>query len=147
MYEVFGHAPEFVEGRWYGQYFKDSTAYVSVGGEYVRSTDMPFYQVSGCTMAPMRTLAEALGLSFSYDAAAETASCSGEGVEISVKLGSTTAVENGVERTHLGVPAQMVKGRFCVPVRFMAEAAGLESGWDAYTSTIWIAAPQAVASE
>ena len=88
------------------------------------------YQVSGCTMATLRELAGAAGLTFAYDSATSTAVCRGEGITLSVTVGSTAATLNGVTRTWLAVPAQMEQWRVCVPVRFFAEAVGLDVSWD-----------------
>lgn len=91
---------------------------------------LPPYQVRGCTMAPLRGMAEAMGYTFSYDAASGAALCAKEGSTILVRLGSTWATVNGQATDWLAVPAQLQSGIFCVPVRFFAEAAGAEVTWD-----------------
>ncbi len=130
------------EGRWYAA-FGYAPVYITVDGTYVESVDVPFYPVSGCTMAPMRTLGAAMGLAFSYDGVTRTATCTREGLTVSVELGSVQATENGVTRTRLAVPAQMAQWRFCVPARFLAEAAGLDTQWDSETNTLCFTTPAA----
>jgi hypothetical protein len=99
------------------------------------------YQVSGCTMAPLRDLAGAVGLSFAYDGATGTAVCQGEGITLWVQEGSTVATLNGASRTWLAVPAQMHQWRLCVPVRFFAEAVGLDVTWDSVSQTFAMHTP------
>lgn len=91
---------------------------------------IPLYQVSGCTMAPLRQLAGAFGYTFSYDGSTGTAVCTKGDATISVREGSTMATVNGVSTDWLAVPAQLHGGIFCVPVRFFAEAAGADTAWD-----------------
>ena len=91
---------------------------------------IPLYQVSGCTMAPLRQLAGAFGYTFSYDGSTGTAVCTKGDATISVREGSTAATVNGVSTDWLAVPAQLHGGIFCVPVRFFAEAAGADTAWD-----------------
>ena len=123
--------------------FGQAPIYVAVDGTYLESVDLPLYQVSGCTMAPMRTLAAALGLDFTYDGATRTAVCTREGLTISVQAGSTWATVNGETTDWLAVPARLDGGIFYVPVRFLAEAAGMDVAWEAEGRTFRLTTPQA----
>lgn len=96
---------------------------------------IPLYQERGCTMAPLRQLAGALGYTFSYDSFTGTAVCTRDGRTISVQAGSTLATVDGVTTDWLAVPAVLKGGYFCVPVRFFAEAAGAEVSWDGFSET------------
>ena len=87
-------------------------------------------QVKGCTMAPMRAMAEAMGYTFSYNAVTGTAVCTKSGSAIEVSVDSTWATVNGKTTNWLAVPAELQGGVFCIPVRFFAEAAGVEVVWD-----------------
>ena len=102
---------------------------VSIDGVPVRFPAAP-YQVKGCTMAPMRAMAEAMGYTFSYDTATGTAVCAKPGSAIEVSVDSTWATVNGKTTNWLAVPAELQGGIFCIPVRFFAEAAGVEVEWD-----------------
>ena len=81
-------------------------------------------------MAPMRAMAEAMGYTFSYDTATGTAVCAKPGSAIEVSVDSTWATVNGKTTNWLAVPAELQGGIFCIPVRFFAEAAGVEVVWD-----------------
>ena len=102
---------------------------VSIDGVPVRFPAAP-YQVKGCTMAPMRAMAEAMGYTFSYNAVTGTAVCTKSGSAIEVSVDSTWATVNGKTTNWLAVPAELQGGVFCIPVRFFAEAAGVEVEWD-----------------
>ena len=123
--------------------FGQAPIYVAVDGTYMESVDLPLYQVSGCTMAPMRTLAAALGLDFTFDGASNTAVCTREGLTISVQAGGTWATVNGETTDWLAVPARLDGGIFYVPVRFLAEAAGMDVAWEAESRTFRLTTPQA----
>ena len=45
-------------------------------------------------------------------------------------MDSTWATVNGKTTNWLAVPAELQGGVFCIPVRFFAEAAGVEVVWD-----------------
>ena len=91
---------------------------VSIDGVPVRFPAAP-YQVKGCTMAPMRAMAEAMGYTFSYDTATGTAVCAKPGSAIEVSVDSTWATVNGKTTNWLAVPAELQGGIFCIPVRFL----------------------------
>ena len=96
---------------------------VTVDGKPV-TFPISLYQVSGCTMAPLRQMAQALGYTFDYDGSSGTAVCARGTDTISVRAASTQATVNGKTTNWLAVPAELRGGIFCVPVRFFAEAAG-----------------------
>lgn len=103
---------------------------VAVDGAPVAFPISP-YQVKGCTMAPLRPLAQALGYTFAYDGASGTAVCIRPGQTVSVQVGSTVATVDGAATNWLAVPAELHGGILCVPVRFFAEAAQAGVTWDA----------------
>ena len=110
---------------------------VTVDGKPVTFT-ISLYQVSGCTMAPLRQMAQALGYTFDYDGSSGTAVCTRGTDTISVRAGSTQATVNGKTTNWLAVPAELRGGIFCVPVRFFAEAAGADVTWDAAGQTFYL---------
>ena len=110
---------------------------VTVDGKPVTFT-ISLYQVSGCTMAPLRQMAQALGYTFDYDGASRTAVCTRGTDTISVRAASTQATVNGKTTNWLAVPAELRGGIFCVPVRFFAEAAGADVTWDAAGQTFYL---------
>lgn len=118
----------------YGQ----APTYAALEGTYIRSVDRPFYQRSGCTMAPLRQLAEAFGYTFAYDAAARTAVCTKDGASIQVTVGRTASQVTGREGVPMAVPPELTAGVLYVPLRFWVDASGWRDRWDPETSTIWI---------
>ena len=67
---------------------------VTVDGKPV-TFPISLYQVSGCTMAPLRQMAQALGYTFDYDGSSGTAVCARGTDTISVRAASTQATVNG----------------------------------------------------
>ncbi len=110
---------------------------VTVDGKPV-TFPISLYQVKGCTMAPLRQMAQALGYTFDYDGSSGTAVCTRGTDTISVRAGNTQATVNGKTTSWLAVPAELHKGIFCVPVRFFAEAAGADVTWDAAGQTFYL---------
>lgn len=110
---------------------------VTVDGKPV-TFPISLYQVSGCTMAPLRQMAQALGYTFDYDGSSRTAVCARGTDTISVRAASTQATVNGKTTNWLAVPAELRGGIFCVPVRFFAEAAGADVTWDAAGQTFYL---------
>ena len=110
---------------------------VTVDGKPV-TFPISLYQVSGCTMAPLRQMAQALGYTFDYDGSSGTAVCARGTDTISVRAASTQATVNGKTTNWLAVPAELRGGIFCVPVRFFAEAAGADVTWDAAGQTFYL---------
>lgn len=98
-------------------------------GEPVQFEQEPFI-VEGHTFVQFRPIFEKLGLTVGWDEASRTVSGSGDGVEVMMQIGSTEAAVNGAA-VKLEVAPQIVEGSTYVPVRFVAEAAGRQVGWDA----------------
>ena len=96
------------------------------------------YQVKGCTMAPLRTLAEEFGYTFSYDAKTQTAVCTKDESSITVTVGKTSAQVTGREGVPMAVAPELKGGILCVPVRFWSDAAGCQDRWDSSNCTLWI---------
>lgn len=67
---------------------------VTVDGKPV-TFPISLYQVKGCTMAPLRQMAQALGYTFDYDGSSGTAVCTRGTDTISVRAGNTQATVNG----------------------------------------------------
>ena len=79
---------------------------VTVDGKPV-TFPISLYQVSGCTMAPLRQMAQALGYTFDYDGSSGTAVCARGTDTISVRAASTQATVNGKTTNWLAVPAEL----------------------------------------
>jgi len=99
--------------------------------------DVPPQLINGRTMVPMRTIFEALGAQVNWHAASQTATGTRDDTEISLTIGSSSAIVN--ERTvTIDQPSVVINGRTLVPVRFIAESFGVNVDWDAATRTVTI---------
>ncbi len=112
------------------------TTNITYNGNKINS-DVPPYVKDGRTLAPIRAILEALGMTVSWDGATQTATAVKADITISVTINSNIAIVNG-EQKMLDVPAEITNGRTFVPVRFFGEALGMNVDWDGYTKTVII---------
>ena len=91
--------------------------------------DVPPREEGGRVLVPVRTIFEALGLDLQWDGNTQTVTAIREEIQVKLKIGSKKAYVNGQSVT-LDVPAKTISGRTFVPVRFLAEAFGIEVKWD-----------------
>lgn len=132
--QVIDHAA--LKARWTARF--GQPIYVTLDGTYLTTTDLGFYQRSGCTMVPLRQLAAAAGYTFSYDGASQSAVCTGDGVSVTITLGKTAAQVAGRGTVGMAVPPELKGGIFYVPVRFWAGVTGGVDSFDAASNTIQI---------
>lgn len=93
--------------------------------------------VKGSTLVPLRFIGEAFGATFSYEPTTKTITITmGEKVIVLV-IGQTTATIDGKPIT-LSVPAQIIGGRTMVPVRFIADAFGATTAYEAVTKMVTV---------
>jgi len=81
------------------------------------------------TLAPLRGIFEALGLTVNWDAATQTVTGTKDGTTITIPINSNTATVNGTT-VSLDVPAQIINNSTFVPVRFIADSLGVTVNWD-----------------
>lgn len=112
------------------------TTNITYDGKKVNS-DVPPYVKDGRTLAPMRAILEALGMTVSWDPSSQTATAVKADINISISINSNIAIVNNTQQS-LDVPAEITNGRTFVPVRFFAEALGMKVDWDSYTKTVSI---------
>jgi len=93
--------------------------------------------VDGRTLVPLRKIFEALGASVNWNDSTRTVTSSLGGTTISLTIGSDTMKKNSTS-VKLDVPAQIIGDRTMVPVRAVAEAFGVNVGWDDNTKTVII---------
>jgi len=91
-------------------------------------TDQAPITTGGRIMLPLRAIFEALQAGVDYDAPTKTITAVKSGTTVILRLGSRTATVNGQSVT-LDVPAQVIRGRTLVPVRFVSEAIGAQVDW------------------
>lgn len=86
------------------------------------------------TYLPLRRVCEDAGYSVSWDAAANTASVSGEDLRMTVTPGAEYLAANG-RYIYLDKTAQLFEGTLYVPARPLAKALGWNVEWDGSTKT------------
>lgn len=101
------------------------------------TTDQAPVVISGRVMLPLRAIFEALDATVNYNQTLQTVTAQKDGTTIVLKLKSRSATINN-EAVLLDVPAQSIKGRTMVPVRFVSEALGQQVGWNNSTKIVTI---------
>ncbi|HEY3366009.1 MAG TPA: stalk domain-containing protein [Symbiobacteriaceae bacterium] len=102
---------------------------VFVDGDQVNFPDQLPTIVDGRTLVPLRGVFETMGATVDWNADALRATVRLRGHQVAVFIGSRTAWVNGSQKT-LDVAPRLIGGRTMVPLRFIAEAFGLEVGWE-----------------
>lgn len=128
--QILSNAAAFTSDDWI------LTTNITYNGNKIDS-DVPPYVKDGRTLAPIRAILEALGMTVSWDGATQTATAVKADITINVTINSNIAIVNGEQKT-LDVPAEITNGRTFVPVRFFGEALGMTVDWDGYTKTVII---------
>lgn len=108
---------------------------VTLNGTKIDFADQEPTIVEGRTLVPLRAIFEALGASVEWDGATSTVTSQKGDTTISLTIGTNTLYRNG-EAKVLDVPAQIMNGRTMVPARAVAEAYGVNVGWDGNTRTV-----------
>ncbi len=128
--QIFSDAAAFTSSDWI------LTTNITYNGDKINSDVAPYIK-DGRTLAPIRAILEALGMTVSWDGETKTATAVKADITISVTINSNIAIVNGEQKT-LDVPAEITNGRTFVPVRFFAEALNMTVDWDGYTKTVII---------
>ncbi len=100
---------------------------IRVNTKYIYSDVDPVLQ-DGRTLLPMRALFENIGATVEWNAETASATATDGSTTVTVTENSNIAIVNGKEMP-LDVGAQIIDGRFVVPVRFVSEALGLKVSW------------------
>lgn len=101
-----------------------SASSVTVNNNIIKF-DAPAYMKGGVTMVPLRAIAEELGAEVTYNPETYTVSVVREGAVIEIK--GTEILLNGAP---LVISTEVTCGRTYMPLRFLAEALGLQVTWD-----------------
>ncbi|MGE6604697.1 stalk domain-containing protein [Lysinibacillus fusiformis] len=109
---------------------------ITVDGVQLK-TDQPPAMIQGRVMLPLRAIFEALGASVNWDSRSQTVTGYKGDTTVVLKMKSKVATINGQSVT-LDVPAQILRGRTMVPVRFVSEALGQEVDWNSRNQTVTI---------
>lgn len=85
--------------------------------------------IQGRTLVPLRAIFEALGAKVEWNQTEESITAVKDNISIYLHSDSTIAMKNNTQLI-LDVPAQVVKDRTLVPLRFVSEALGASVSWD-----------------
>ncbi|MGQ9512967.1 stalk domain-containing protein [Thermodesulfitimonas sp.] len=99
--------------------------------------DVPPVCENGRLLVPLRTAAEALGATVTYDATARTVTVKKQGALITLGVGAAWA-RAGDQTLTLEVPAQVAGGRVLVPLRFLGEALGAYVSWNPVAQAVYL---------
>lgn len=113
---------------------------IKIGKDYLYS-DVPATIKDDRTLVPMRAIFEKFGAEVEWEDATQTATATRRGKTIRLTEGSQTVYVDDQPVT-LDVPAQIVDGRFLVPVRFIAETFGSTVTWDDFAKIVNISEPK-----
>lgn len=91
----------------------------------LQATNLKCLSQNNTTMVPFRVIGEDLGAEVGFEQASQTITLSYKDIGVVLKVGSKKATVNGEEKV-LQVAPQVVGGVTYVPVRFVAEALGVE---------------------
>jgi len=121
----------------------DFAAAVSGGLKAIDSANksvVPQQNSDGRTMIPVRFIAESMGAKVGWDGKTQTVTIEMDGTIIQMTIGHKTYTINGESRTMDTAPV-LVKGwdRTVVPIRFVAEALGMDVQWNAQDRIVIIA--------
>ncbi len=113
-----------------------SNIQVYVNGQ-VLVTDVAPVIDSGRTLAPMRSIFEAVGAEVTWHLEESKVVAQRGSTSIQLTIGNTRAFSNG-EEVILDVPPKIVNGRTLVPLRFVSEALSMDVYWNDYANIILI---------
>jgi hypothetical protein len=112
---------------------------MTLDGRPIQSEAPPYIE-NGRTLVPVRVISEALGANVAWIGDTQTVSVTAaDGALITLAIGDAhmAIVEGGVRRdVVMDAAATNKDGRTYVPIRYIAEALGLEVGWDPDTQTV-----------
>ncbi|MHB8107439.1 MAG: stalk domain-containing protein [Candidatus Cryosericum sp.] len=111
-----------------------------VNAESKKLTSAPVIR-NGSTLVPLRFIAEALGVSPSWDAVFSVIDMSVGGHEVRLQIGARFAGVDG-KRVALDTAPIIVGGVTMVPLRFVSETMGADVMWDAATRTVTVIYPK-----
>lgn len=101
------------------------------------AADQAPIEKQGRVLLPLRAIFEALDATVDWDAKTSMITAKKGSTTVTLKMGSKSATINN-QKVTLDVPAQEVKGRTLVPVRFVSTALGADVEWKASTRSVYI---------
>ncbi|WP_162551111.1 copper amine oxidase N-terminal domain-containing protein [Paenibacillus tepidiphilus] len=119
---------------------------VSINGSNVAFPAGTPYLSNNSVLVPFRAVFEKLGLGVLWDAKSGTVTGSGNGLTITLTVGSSRATVNGIVKKLTVAPVSKA-GTTYVPLRFIAEATGGTAVWNAAGRNVVIKTPASKASD
>ncbi len=101
-----------------------------VDGEVTILDTAPYISSANRTLVPVRAISQSFGADVGWDQTARRVTVKLDDIDLSMVIGSDTAVLNG-EFIEIDQPPEIVNGRTMVPFRFIAESLGAEVAWNA----------------
>lgn len=120
--------------------FAASPVSVAVNGNTLVFTEdegAPFIDANNRVLVPLRKVMEACGCSVYWDAAANQALVSKDGITVSVPVGRPEIQVNG-RTVPTDTMAVLKDGRVCLPIRPVLEAFGFDVEWIADPQLVWV---------
>jgi len=112
------------------------TIRVFLDGELL-AFDVAPIMADGRVMVPMRTIFEALGAQLEWDEESRAITATRDGIIIVAKIGNPN-IRVGDEWLAMDVTPMIVDGRTLVPIRFVAEAFGIDVTWQEIGGSVHI---------
>ncbi len=110
---------------------------ITVNGTYIQVDSAPVIE-NGRTLVPVRSVSNALVFDdVTWDGTAKKVTVSGNGTEITLKIGEKTAIVNG-KKQQMDTAAKIINDRTYVPIRFVSEAMGADVDWNHKLYTVEI---------
>jgi len=109
---------------------------VYIDGQKQSYSEQPVIK-NGSTLVPMRAIFETLGAEVNWNQAEHTIFAKKDCIDVVLKIGSNSAIVNRVKKD-ISVPAQLIKNKTFVPLRFIAQSLGADVNWNGLTRTITI---------
>ena len=111
------------------------TISIKLDGKTVTAEVPPFTDANGRTMVPVRLISEALGANVGWEGNTRTVTVTRGPTVIELQIDSPRITTNGATAA-MDTAAVIKDDRTFVPVRYIAEALGLNVGWDAASKTV-----------
>jgi hypothetical protein len=131
--------PAFADGITSVQFMIGQSSYFLNASPVGVNMDVAPYvdKSSGCTLVPVRYLADALGAQTGWDAGKQTVAVSTSVYTVSLVIGSTFLKVNGQTQTMDHAPV-IKNGRTYLPARWVANVLGYQVDWNAQYQIVLI---------
>lgn len=98
------------------------------------------YIKNGCTMMPLRGIAEAMGVEVEYNDTDRTVGLMSADKDVEISIDAATITVDGNEKQLLNTP-EIINNRTMMPLRDVAEALDCDVSWDGENQTVYISRP------